>query len=59
MSRLYPLLARFGLFAQKSLPECDMFDLRLTRIESREARAQVRGNCFRSQSSHSADAALS
>ena len=38
MAKLIPFLAQFGLFAQK--PEgADLFDLRLTRIGTREARA--------------------
>lgn len=58
MSRLYPLLARFGLFAPKS-ETADVFDLRLTRIGNREARAQSLGLTFRNRQSHPAGAALS
>ncbi len=47
MSRLYPLLAKFGLFARKPRPEADMFELRLLRIGSREARARTLGPGFR------------
>ena len=47
MSRLYPLLAKFGLFARKPRPEADMFELRLLRIGSREARARNLGPGFR------------
>lgn len=58
MARLLPLLARFGLF--KAKPDvADLFDLRLTRIGSREARARKQGLTFRNQPSHSAAAALS
>lgn len=57
MARLYPLLARFGLFAPKT--EVDAFDLRLTRIGSREARARSLGLTFRNRPSHPAGAALS
>lgn len=58
MTRLYPLLARFGLFAQKT-DAADTFDLRLTRIGTREARARSLGLTFRNRSSHPAGAALS
>ena len=58
MARLYPLLARFGLFAPKS-DVADAFDLRLTRIGSREARARSLGLTFRNRPSHPAAAALS
>ena len=43
----YSLLARFGLFAQKSEGP-DAFDLRLQRIGSRERRRQTRPVLFRS-----------
>lgn len=64
MSRLYPLLAKFGLFARKPDPEVDMFELRLIRIGNREARARnlgpgFRAGGFRNQSSRQAGAALS
>ena len=64
MSRLYPLLAKFGLFARKPRPETDMFELRLLRIGSREARARNLGPGFRlagvrNQPSRPAGAALS
>jgi len=49
MSRLYPLLAKFGLFARKPRPETDMFELRLLRIGSREARARHLGPGFRAR----------
>lgn len=42
------LLARFGLFAQKSSGP-DAFDLRLQRIGSREQRLQVRLHLFKGQ----------
>lgn len=58
MARLYPLLARFGLFAPKA-DAADAFDLRLTRIGSRESRARSLGLTFRSRPSHPAAAALS
>lgn len=58
MARLSSLFARLGLFTAK--PEAiDVFDLRLTRIGSREARARKQGVTFRSQPSLPADAALS
>ena len=57
MTRLFPLLAKFGLFAPKS--HGDIFDLRLTRIGSRESRARSLGLTFRSRPSHPAAAALS
>lgn len=50
MARLFPLLARFGLFAPKSAPEPDAFELRLMRIGMREARVQALGLTFRSRS---------
>lgn len=64
MSRLYSLLAKCGLFARKPDPEVDMFELRLIRIGSREARARNLGSGFRTggfrnQSSRRAGAALS
>ena len=43
----YSLLARFGLFAQKSEGP-DVFDLRLQRIGSRERRRAVQRYLFRS-----------
>lgn len=57
MTRLFPLLAKFRLFAAK--PEADAFDLRLTRIGTREARARSLGLTFRSSPSPRAGAALS
>jgi hypothetical protein len=57
MTRLFPLLAKFRLFAAK--PEADAFDLRLTRIGTREARARSLGLTFRSSPSPRAAAALS
>lgn len=42
------LLARFGLFAQKSEGP-DAFDLRLQRIGTREKRLQVRLHLFKGQ----------
>ncbi len=44
----FSLLARFGLFAQKSEGP-DAFDLRLARIGTRERRLQVRLHLFRGQ----------
>jgi hypothetical protein len=58
MAKLIPFLAQFRLFAQK--PEAaDLFDLRLTRIGTREARARSLGLIFKSRPSHSAGAATS
>mgnify|MGYP003505788995 CR=1 FL=1 len=58
MAKLIPLLARFGLFAQKS-DSSDSFDLRLNRMGNREARARSLGLTFRNQPSRPAAAALS
>jgi hypothetical protein len=49
MAKLIPLLARFGLFAPKT-ETADLFDLRLLRIGSREARARSLGLTFRNRS---------
>ena len=49
MARLLPFLARFGLFARK-IEVADVFDLRLTRIGTREARARNQCLMFRSRS---------
>lgn len=54
----FRLLARFGLFAQKSEGP-DAFDLRLQRIGSRERRRQVRPVLFRSLLQPQAGAAQS
>ena len=43
----YALLAKFGLYVQKSSP--DVFDLRLQRIGNRERRARARCMLFRQQ----------
>ena len=59
MARLYPLLARFGLFVPKSNPAADAFDLRLTRLGTREARMRPLGLTFKSRSTHPEAAALS
>lgn len=58
MAKLLPFLARFGLFAPKT-ETSDAFDLRLTRIGTREARARSQCLTFRNQSSRRAVAALS
>ena len=58
MAKLIPFLAQFGLFAQKP-DAADLFDLRLTRIGTREARARSLGLIFKSRPSHSAGAATS
>ena len=58
MAKLIPFLAQFGLFAQKP-DAADLFDLRLTRIGTREARARSLGLTSRSRPSHSAGAATS
>jgi hypothetical protein len=58
MAKLIPFLAQFGLFAQKP-DAADLFDLRLTRIGTREARARSLGLTFKSRPSHSAGAATS
>lgn len=42
------LLARFGLITKNSAP--DVFDLRLARIEQREAKRAVQKSLFRNQS---------
>jgi hypothetical protein len=46
MKFAHSLLARFGLFAQKSEAP-DVFDLRLQRIRTRERRIQVRLPVFK------------
>lgn len=46
MANLLPFLARFGLFAPK-IDIADAFDLRLTRIGTREARARSLGLTFK------------
>ena len=48
MAKLIPFLARFGLFAPKT-DIADAFELRLTRIGTREARARSLGLTFRSR----------
>ena len=58
MAKLIPLLSRLGLFGNRS-ETVDTFDLRLTRIGSREARARCQSPMFKNQPSHSAVAALS
>lgn len=58
MTKLIPFLTKFGLFAAKS-GNCDQFDLRLTRINRREARALNLGLTFRNQPSRRAGAVLS
>jgi hypothetical protein len=58
MTKLIPLLEKFGLFAP-STQTADAFDLRLTRIGTREAHARSLGLTFKTQSSRSADAAIS
>ena len=58
MAKLIALLARYGLVAPKADPG-DAFDLRLTRIGLREARARAQGATFRNRPSHSAGAATS
>lgn len=50
MARLFPLFARFGLFASKSFAEPDAFELRLMRIGTREARLPALGLTFRNRS---------
>ncbi|MEF3048611.1 hypothetical protein [Pseudotabrizicola sp. L79] len=45
MSALMSLLTKFGLFAPKA-PVDDAFDLRLTRLQTREARRDVQGTIF-------------
>lgn len=46
MAKLFPFLARFGLFVPK-VETADAFDLRLTRIGTREARARSLGMTFK------------
>ncbi len=45
MAALISLLSKFGLFAPKT-PVDDTFDLRLTRLQTREARRDVRAAIF-------------
>jgi hypothetical protein len=58
MTRLIAFFARASLFARKA-DETDAFDLRLTRLGLREARARAQGAIFRNRPSHSAGAAIS
>lgn len=52
MSKLAALLAKFGLFSRKS-DEPDAFDLRLTRIGTREQRVETHPcDVFKSRPSH-------
>lgn len=56
MARIAAILSRFGLFAQNSGAP-DAFDLRLTRIGTREARVKRKpSGLFRSSPSHPAGA---
>ena len=56
MARLFPLLARFGLFAPKTVFEPDVFELRLIRIGTREARVQALVNAVESDRLRAEDA---
>lgn len=59
MARIAAILSRFGLFAQ-STDAPDAFDLRLTRIGTREARAKRKASgLFRNSPSQPAGATLS
>lgn len=58
MTKLIPLLERFGLFAPKQ-DSADLFDLRLMRIGTREARARNQCQTFKNRPSRSADAKTS
>ena len=52
MKYVTALLARLGLTAKDDAP--DAFDLRLRKIEQREAAYAARQNLFRNQSTHQA-----
>lgn len=59
MAKLLPLFARLCLFARATPDAFDAFDLRLTRIGTREARTRRQCPTFRNQPSRRAGAALS
>jgi hypothetical protein len=48
----YALLARFGLFGRKAEAAPDLFDLRLERTRTREARRVARPVLFRNRLLH-------
>ncbi|MDB5663494.1 hypothetical protein [Cypionkella sp.] len=48
----YALFARFGLFTQKPDASNDLFDTRLERTRSREARREALPLLFRTRLSH-------
>ena len=59
MAKIAALFARFGVFGQKDQGP-DAFDMRLTRIGTREQRCAGRsGNLFKNRLSHQASAVLS